>query len=413
VRRKEKGVKGKKQEILRDDFLRYVSQTSIEPMGIQVERAGGCWIVDRSGKKYLDFISGIGVANVGHANPVVVKAIAEQAARYLHVMVYGEFILEPQICLARRMAEIAPGPLSVTYFTNSGTEANEGALKTAKKFTRRKKLVAFRGGFHGDTQGSLSVTGREVYRKPFRPLLPDVVFLPFNRPGSLKAIDRRTAAVIVEPIQGEGGVNLPDDDFLPALRERCDETGALLIFDEVMTGMGRTGRLFAFEHWNVLPDILVLAKSLGGGMPLGAFMSRPEIMRTLSQDPPLSHVTTFGGHPVCCAAGLAALDFLIENKLPERAARTGQYLKDQLMRLSEIGGVKDIRGKGLLIGLELKNPKLTEQFVLNCREAGLILGWTLHSNTVVRLAPPLVITEGEVEQGLTIIRAALSKAIHA
>ena len=404
----------KSKEISRDDqiedFLRYVCQTSSEPMGIEVDRAEGCRITDRSGKKYLDFISGIGVANLGHAHPVVVKAVGDQAARYLHVMVYGEYIQEPQVRLAKRLAQVVPLPLSVTYFTNSGTEANEGALKTAKKYTKRKKLVAFKGGFHGDSQGSLSVTGREVYRKPFRPLLPDVVFIPFNRLHSLKTIDRRTAAVIVEPIQGEGGVNLPTDDFLPALRQRCNETGALLIFDEVMTGMGRTGKLFASQHWDVVPDILVLAKALGGGMPLGAFVSRPEIMRTLSENPPLSHVTTFGGHPVCCAAGLAALDFLIENKLPERAERLGQYLRDRLNTLSRIGGVKDVRGKGLLIGFELNNANLTKRFATNCRDAGLILGWTLHSNTVVRLAPPLIITEAELDQGLEIMREALSRA---
>jgi acetylornithine/succinyldiaminopimelate/putrescine aminotransferase len=404
----------KSKEISRDDqiedFLRYVCQTSSEPMGIEVDRAEGCRITDRSGKKYLDFISGIGVANLGHAHPAVVKAVGDQAARYLHVMVYGEYIQEPQVRLAKRLAQVVPLPLSVTYFTNSGTEANEGALKTAKKYTKRKKLVAFKGGFHGDSQGSLSVTGREVYRKPFRPLLPDVVFIPFNRLQSLKTIDRRTAAVIVEPIQGEGGVNLPTDDFLPALRQRCNETGALLIFDEVMTGMGRTGKLFASQHWDVVPDILVLAKALGGGMPLGAFVSRPEIMRTLSENPPLSHVTTFGGHPVCCAAGLAALDFLIENKLPERAERLGQYLRDRLNTLSRIGGVKDVRGKGLLIGFELNNANLTKRFATNCRDAGLILGWTLHSNTVVRLAPPLIITEAELDQGLEIMREALSRA---
>jgi acetylornithine/succinyldiaminopimelate/putrescine aminotransferase len=404
----------KSKEISRDDqiedFLRYVCQTSSEPMGIEVDRAEGCRITDRSGKKYLDFISGIGVANLGHAHPAVVKAVGDQAARYLHVMVYGEYIQEPQVRLAKRLAQVVPLPLSVTYFTNSGTEANEGALKTAKKYTKRKKLVAFKGGFHGDSQGSLSVTGREVYRKPFRPLLPDVVFIPFNRLHSLKTIDRRTAAVIVEPIQGEGGVNLPTDDFLPALRQRCNETGALLIFDEVMTGMGRTGKLFASQHWDVVPDILVLAKALGGGMPLGAFVSRPEIMRTLSENPPLSHVTTFGGHPVCCAAGLAALDFLIENKLPERAERLGQYLRDRLNTLSRIGGVKDVRGKGLLIGFELNNANLTKRFATNCRDAGLILGWTLHSNTVVRLAPPLIITEAELDQGLEIMREALSRA---
>jgi acetylornithine/N-succinyldiaminopimelate aminotransferase len=395
---------------LKNDFLRYVSQTSSEPMGIEPERAEGCAITDRSGRTYLDFISGIGVANVGHAHPVVVKAIADQAARYLHVMVYGEFIQAPQVRLAKRLAGLLPPPLSVTYFTNSGTEANEGALKTAKKFTRRKKIVAFKGGFHGDTHGSLSVTGRAVYQKPFRPLLPNISFLPFNSLKHLEAIDRQTAAVIVEPIQGEGGVNLPGDDFLPALRRRCDETGAVLIFDEVMTGMGRTGKLFACQHWGIAPDILVLAKALGGGMPLGAFVGRPEIMKTLSKDPPLSHVTTFGGHPVSCAAGLAALDILIENKLPERAEPLGRYMMDQLKKLSEIGGVRDIRGKGLLIGLELNNARLTERFVTRCREAGLILGWTLHSNTVVRLAPPLVITERELDRGFDIMTKSLKKA---
>ena len=379
-------------------------------MGIEVERAEGCTITDRSGKKYLDFISGIGVANIGHAHPAVVKAITDQAARYLHVMVYGESIQAPQVRLARRLADVVPSPLSVTYFTNSGTEAVEGALKTAKKYTGRKKLVAFMGSFHGDTHGSLSVTGRNVYQKPFRPLLPNVTFLPFNRSKRLKAIDRHTAAVIVEPIQSEGGVNVPDDNFLPALRDRCDETGALLIFDEVMTGLGRTGKLFACQHWKVVPDILVLAKALGGGMPLGAFISRPEIMKTLSEDPPLSHVTTFGGHPVSCAAGLAALDFLLKENLPERAERLGQYIMDRLKKLPEIGGVKEVRGKGLLIGLELTNAKLTERFVLHCREAGLILGWTLHSNTVVRLAPPLVISEDAINKGIENIRAALMKA---
>lgn len=390
--------------------MRYVCQTSSEPLGIEPERAEGSAITDRSGKTYLDFVSGIGVANVGHAHPAVVKAIADQAARYLHVMVYGEFIQAPQVRLAKRLAGLLPPPLSVTYFTSSGTEANEGALKTAKKFTKRKMIVAFKGGFHGDTHGSLSVTGRAVYQKPYRPLLPNITFLPFNSLRHLKAINRRTAAVIVEPIQGEGGVNLPADDFLPALRKRCDETGALLIFDEVMTGMGRTGQFLASRHWNVVPDILVLAKALGGGMPLGAFISRREIMKTLSKDPPLSHVTTFGGHPVCCAAGLAALDFLLETRLPERAERLGRYAMERLKKLPEIGGVRDIRGKGLLIGLELNNSKLTERFVAHCREAGLILGWTLHSNTVVRLAPPLVITERELNLGFEIMTRSLKKA---
>lgn len=403
--------KGKGQESRRADFLRYVCQTSAEPIGIEVERASGCTVTDRSGKEYIDFISGIGVAHLGHAHPVVIKAIADQAPRYLHVMVYGEFIIAPQVRLARRLAEVAPPPLSVTYFTNSGTEAVEGALKTAKKYTKRERLVAFRNGFHGDSHGSLSVTGREVYRKPFNPLLPGISFLPFDDQNALKAIDGKTAAVIIEPIQGEGGVNVPGRDYLKALRSRCDETGALLIFDEVMTGLGRTGKLFACQHWGVTPDFLVLAKALGGGMPLGAFIGRPEIMKTLSADPPLSHVTTFGGHPLSCAAGLAALDYLLEKKLPERAEKLGRVIMAKLKGLSDLGGVREVRGKGLLIGLELANPDLTRRFVGNCREAGLLLGWTLHSDTVVRLAPPLILTDREMERGLEIMRQALSDAV--
>lgn len=392
---------------LKDDFLKYLCQTSPDPMGIEVERAEGCTITDRSGRTYLDFISGIGVANIGHAHPMVVKAISEQAGRYLHVMVYGEFIQEAQVHLAKKLSGLLPEQLSVTYFTNSGTEANEGAIKTAKKFTGRKKLTAFKGSFHGDSQGSLSVTGREVYQKPFLPLLPLVSFLPFNDRSSLSQIDEETAAVIIEPIQGEGGVHVPDPDFLPAVRARCSQTGTVLIFDEVLTGMGRTGKMFAFEHWGAVPDILVLAKSLGGGMPLGAFISRPEIMLTLSTDPPLSHVTTFGGHPVCCSAALASIDVLSGQDLPGRAERLGVNLMERIREFGKDSGVKEVRGKGLLIGMEMEDSKLTERFALNCRKAGLILGWTLHSNTVIRLAPPLVISEEEMDRGLGIMEKAL------
>lgn len=392
---------------LKEDFRTYFCQTSSEPMGLEIQRAHGCHVIDRSGKSYLDFISGIGVAGIGHSNPAVLKAIADQVARHLHVMVYGEFIQEAQVRLARRLAEIVPSPLSVTYFTNSGTEAVEGALKTAKKFTGRRSLVGFTGGFHGDSHGSLSVTGRKVYQDSFRPLLPGVTFLPFGSIKHLKAINHRTAAVIVEPIQSEGGVRIPEDDFLPALRKHCNETGTLLILDEVMTGMGRTGRLFACQHWGIVPDILVLAKALGGGMPLGAFIGRPDVMKTLSEDPPLSHVTTFGGHPVSCAAGTAALEFLFANRLPEQAGRSGTYMMSRLKKLAETGGVKEVRGKGLLIGLELTSPDLTMRFAGHCREGGLILGWTLHSDTVIRLAPPLIITQDEMDQGLEIMEKAL------
>ena len=397
---------------LKKDFLEHLCQTSSTPMGVVVKRAYGSTVIDIQGKRYLDFMSGIGVASVGHAHPKVVRAIQKQAEAYLHVMVYGEFVQEPQVRLATALAKILPSDLSICYFTNSGTEANEGALKVAKKFNGRKKLIAFDGSFHGDSHGSLSVTGRSVYRNAFLPLLPNVTFLPFNDTASLDKIDGKTAAVIAEPIQSEGGVRIPSNQFLPALRRRCDETGSLLILDEAMTGLGRTGKLFAFQHWGVRPDILVLAKSLGGGMPLGAFISSPEIMRSLSVHPPLSHVTTFGGHPVSCAAGLEALGILLSQKLYQKSKSQGLYLLKKLEDIRrKIGGIREIRGMGLLIGLELENADLTQRFAKTCREAGLILGWTLHSDTVIRLAPPLVITKEEIDQGLSIISDSLVKEL--
>ena len=393
--------------ILYDDFRHFVCQTSPEPMGIEVERAHGCLVVDKNGKEYLDFLSGIGVASIGHAHPAVVHAVKEQAERYLHAMVYGEYVQEPQVQLAKRLAEVAPSSLSVTYFTNSGTEAIEGALKTARKYTDRPGFVSFFGSFHGDTFGSLSVGGNPLYREPFEPLLPGVTFLPFNAKAALERIDDRVAAVIIEPIQGEGGIRIPDDDFLPALRRRCTEVGALLIFDEVITGFGRTGRMFASEHWNVTPDVLVLAKALGGGMPLGAFISTPEIMATLSTDPPLAHVTTFGGHPVCCAAGLASLNFMLETNLPQRAQEKGEELIHKLHSLVGHGEFTTVRGRGLLIGMDFTSPEATRHFVQRCFAAGLILGWTLHRDTVVRLAPPLIISSAEIDRAIAIMHDAL------
>ncbi len=393
---------------LRRRFRRYVCQTSPHPIGLEIDHASGSYLYTTDGKAYLDFISGISVANIGHTNRAVVKAIKTQAEKYLHVMVYGEYIQSPQVELAARLAQCLPKNLSQVYFTNSGTEANEGALKLAKKWTGRKRLISFEGSFHGDSHGACSVTGREIYRKPFEPLLPGVAFLPFNDLDALKQIDDSVAAVITEPIQGEGGMRIPDDRFLPALRARCTEVGALLIFDEVQTGFGRTGKLFAMEHSETVPDILTVAKSMGGGMPLGAFISSPAIMKTLSVDPPLSHVTTFGGHPVCCAAGLASLNFIIENDLPGRADRMGEKLRAALRKLGqEIETIRAVRGKGLMIGLELSNQKETARFVQRCLKAGLILGWTLHTNTVVRIAPPLTLSEKELREGLRIIEKAL------
>jgi len=393
---------------LRAAFLRHVAQTSDAPLGIVVERASGARIWDRDGVEYLDLLAGIGVANVGHCNPAVVAAVRAQAEHYLHTFVYGEGIEEPQVELARRLAALAPGDLSVTYFANSGTEAVEGALKLARKYTGRKRFFAFRGGYHGDTLGALSLCDSRTYRRPFEPLLADVAFLPFDDTAALTALDERVAAVLIEPVQGEGGVRIPGDEFLPALRERCDKVGALLIFDEVMTGFGRTGRWFAAEHWGVCPDVMVLAKALGGGLPLGAFVSRHEIMQTLAHDPPLSHVTTFGGHPLSCAAGLAALNYAVEHRLAERAARLGSRWLQQLdaMRGTVLHAV---RGKGMLLGLELATADLTRRFCERAFARRLILNWTLHRDTVVRLAPPLVIAEDESEKALQTIASVLAE----
>jgi acetylornithine/succinyldiaminopimelate/putrescine aminotransferase len=388
-------------------FLRHVCQTSPAPLGLVVARAAGSTVWDAEGRAYLDLLAGMGVANVGHAHPEVVAAVRAQAERYLHVLVYGELVLEPQVRLAARLAALLPPPLDVVYFCSTGAEAIEGALKTARKLTRRPGLVAFDGAFHGDTLGALSVGGNPRYRDPFEPLLPGVTRLPFGDAEALGAIDERTAAVVVEPIQAEAGVRLPPDDFLPALRRRCDETGALLVLDEVVTGLGRTGRLLAGEHWGVVPDVLVLAKALGGGLPLGAFAGSRRTMATLAEDPPLAHVTTFGGHPLSCAAGLAALEVLLRERLAERAAALGASLLAGLGALRGRGGLAAVRGRGLLLGLEFESPRACAAFTGRALAARLVLNWTLHRDTVVRLAPPLVLTDAEAEEALARIAAAL------
>jgi acetylornithine/succinyldiaminopimelate/putrescine aminotransferase len=394
-------------EDLRALFLRHVCQTSDGPMALVVRDARGSIVRDAGGREYLDLLAGMGVANVGHAHPEVVSALRSQADRHLHVMVYGEFVQEAQVRLATRLAGLLPPTLSTVYFTSSGAEAVDGALKTARKATGRPRFVAFAGGFHGDTWGALSVGGNPVYRRPFEPLLPDVALLPFDDVDALAAIDERTAAVIVEPVQAEGGVRIPHPEFLPALRRRCDAVGALLVFDEVVTAFGRTGRLFALEHQSVVPDLLVLAKALGGGLPLGAFVGAPELMATLRHDPPLAHVTTFGGHPLSCAAGLAALEVLLRDHLVERAAALGADLRRRLGALAGRGGLAEVRGVGMLVGLEFVDAGACARFARRAWEQRLILNWTLHRDTVVRLAPPLVLTDAEAAEAVARITTAL------
>jgi acetylornithine/N-succinyldiaminopimelate aminotransferase len=388
------------------DFRRYLAQTSPDPIGLEIERAEGSWLYARDGRRYLDFISGIGVANLGHANPAVTAAIKRQVERYLHVMVYGEYVLDAQVKLARRLAQLLPAGLDQVYFTNSGAEAIEGALKTARKRTGRAAFVAFEGAYHGDTMGALALAGNAAFRAPFEPLPGPVRHLPYGETAALDAIDSSVAAVVIEPVQAEGGVRIPGVEFMRALRERCDKTGALLIFDEVLTGLGRTGKLFGLEHFGVTPDLIVLAKALGGGLPLGAFCASPSLLSVLAHDPPLGHITTFGGHPLSCAAGLAALETLLSQRLPERAARVGSEIMARLKRLDDPTLVA-VRGIGLLIGMELRSADLTRRFVQKTIAAGVIVNWTLNSDRVVRLAPPLNISEDEVDFALRTIERIL------
>ncbi|MCS7081475.1 MAG: aspartate aminotransferase family protein [Bacteroidetes bacterium] len=373
-------------------------------MGLEVECAEGVWIQTTDGRRFIDLIAGISVSTLGHRHPRVLEAIERQLARHLHVMVYGEFIIESQVRLASTLAAHLAERLNCVYFTNSGAEAVEGALKLARKRTGRALWVCLEGAYHGDTLGALSVCGWERYRVPFKPLLQSKTIQP-NNFKDLTQIDRSVAAVIAEPIQAEAGMRALDPEWLKAVRERCDEVGALLIFDEIQTGLGRTGTLFAYEHYGVIPDILCLAKALGGGMPLGAFVADRELMWTLAHDPPLSHITTFGGHPVSCAAGLAALQVLIEERLWERA----RWIEQTTRRFLESHpAVQEIRGRGALLGIVLRDQEGARRAVRKALQAGLIIGGTLHTDNVLRIAPPLIISEEELTTALRILQDVLA-----
>lgn len=372
-------------------------------MALEISNAKGCYIHTSSGKSYLDFISGIAVSSLGHGHPKIIKALHEQIDRHLHVMVYGEYIQKPQLEFAQLLLDQLPDSMEQIYLVNSGTEANEGALKLAKKYTGRSKLVAFNNSYHGDTQGSLSVTGRDIYRDPYLPLLPDVHFGEFNSDSALDLIDDETAAVILEPIQGEGGIIPAQKKWLASLRKKCNEHNALLIFDEIQSGFGRTGKLFAFEHYGVTPDILCMAKAMGGGMPIGGFVSSKKIFQTFKYDPPLNHVTTFGGHPVSCAAAHANLKELLEGNYFNRAQEIETVMKSGLKGK----GIKEVRGIGAMLGLELESVELTKHVVDLCFENEILLGWTLHSNQLIRLAPPLIISDEQLNFVINTILSAL------
>src|SRR5271155_5718152 len=389
-------------------FRRNLAQTSDAPIGLEIARAEGSWLVATDGRRYLDFIAGIGVSALGHGHPEVLAAVAEQARRHLHVMVYGEYVIESQVMLARRLVELLPRPLERVYFTNSGAEAIECALKVARKFTGRAGFVAFDGAYHGDTMGALALAGNRAMREPFGALPGPVRHLPFDDQGGLEKIDSTIAAVVVEPVQAEGGVRIPEAGYVRALRERCDRMGALLIFDEVLTGFGRTGRMFALEHFGVVPDIVVMAKALGGGLPLGALSSRDELLGTLSHDPPLGHITTFGGHPLSCAAGLAALNVIVRDRLCERAASLGKEIMRRLlaMRATEIAAV---RGLGLIVGIEFHDAARAHRFVAAALTRGVIVNWTLNADNVVRLAPVLTIKPEELDFALREMKMALDE----
>lgn len=390
-------------------FRGAVAQTSDEPRALDVVRACGTRVHTRDGRAHLDLLSGIGVMGIGHAHPRVAAAVARQARSYTHVMVYGEDALAPQVELAERLAARLPERLSRTYFTNSGAEAIEGAIKLVRKATGRSRVLSFEGAFHGDTTGAVALGGNPLYREPFRPLLEDTAQIPWDSDTALGEIDTSTAAVFVEPVQAEAGVRIPRADFLARLRARCDQTGALLVFDEVVTAFGRTGRFWGFEHWpDAVPDVLVLAKSLGGGLPLGAFISAPQHMQALSTDPPLGHVTTFGGNPVCCAAALAALDVLDEEDLVTRSAETGARLLGELRRLEGKGGLVEVRGIGMLFGLEFDSADACLRFAEGCRARGLLLGWTLHEDRVIRLAPPFILSPQDEHEALVAMRESLT-----
>lgn len=389
---------------LKEDFFSYQAQTTPHPLALEISHAQGSYIYDTTGKAHLDFVAGVSACTLGHGHPRVIEAIKNQIEKYLHVMVYGEYIQEPAVKFTKLLAQHLPKNLSTTYLTNSGTEAIEGAIKLAKRVTGRSQIISAHHAYHGNTLGSLSIMGYEERKSVFRPLMPDVSFIEFNNEEDLQKITNKTAGVVLETIQGGAGFIQPENDFLKKVRKRCDETGAQLILDEIQPGFGRTGKLFGFENYNCVPDILVIGKGMAGGMPVGAFVSSNEKMKLLQDRPKLGHITTFGGHPVIAASALATLE-----ELTQTGIIADTLEKEKLFRkLLKHPQILEVRGKGLMLAVMVKSPEMATEIILKCKEKGLILFWLLFEGKAIRITPPLTISNNEIEEGCKILLEVLN-----
>lgn len=392
---------------MNSDFFTYQAQTSPHPLALKISHAKGSYVYDATGKSYVDFIAGVSANTLGHNHPKISEAIKKQVDAYTHVMVYGEFIQEPQLSLCKALAHSLPKNLSSVYLTNSGTEATEGALKLAKRATGRSEIIAAKNGYHGNTQGAMSVCGVEAQNRAFRPLIPGISFIEFNNATDLEQITTKTAAVILETIQGGAGFIVPTDTYLQKVKAKCQKVGALLILDEIQTGIGRTGTFWGFENFHVVPDIIVAGKGLGGGMPIGAFIARKEIMDTLQENPKLGHITTFGGHPVIAAAGLATITELTSTNLITDCLRKEQLIRDYLKHPA----IKEIRGKGLMLAIIVESPELASKIILKALDQGLLLFWLLFEGKAIRITPPLTISDEELKKGCDILLEVIEDCI--
>ncbi len=386
-------------------FLQHIGQTSDFPLMLEIERAENIYMYDTIGKRYIDLISGVSVSNLGHRHPKVVEAIKAQLDKYMHLMVYGEFVQTPQVEFAKLLAAQLPDSLNCTYFVNSGAEAVEGAIKLAKRFTGRREIIAFRNAYHGSTVGAMSLMSDSTFTAPFEPVMPEVQFLDYNNENDLLRITEKTAGVFAESVRGEAGMEMPVNDFLKKLRARCTEVGALLIIDEIQTGFGRLGTLFGFQMFGIVPDIFTIAKGMGGGMPIGAFVSSKEILDSFKTNPVLGHITTFGGHPVCAAAALASLQVILDEKLCESVERKGELFR-QLIKSPLI---RSINGTGLFLSVELKDFEQLQRFMKKLIELGALTDWFLFSDYRFRITPPLIITDDQIVEACELINKALAE----